>query len=99
LRVARFASPDEEEKYTVTRIANAIDYLAAKLGPIQGRVPVAVNAPPAVKAVRRALGAKSLSAIRVSVTDGKLNLGGIELGVLPALAKALARLDPKKLGG
>ncbi len=137
MRVAQFASPDEEEKYTVTKIANAIDYLATKFGPIEGRLPVdfeklripvridgarvvkrfvdcnkdqiaaakrelergrrPTKSPPAVKAVSRALAAKPLASIRVSLSGGKLTLSGIELAALPALARALARLDPAAL--
>ena len=43
VRVAKYATPDEEETYGVTNLDAAIAYIIAKFGPIQARLPVAFD--------------------------------------------------------
>lgn len=43
MRVARFASPDDEVRYGVSRLDAAIAYLEAKTGEVFGRLPVAFD--------------------------------------------------------
>ena len=57
MRVARFASPNEEDKYGVSKIDAALSYLEAKAGEeLKGRLPIAferLKVPAAVEGVRK----------------------------------------------
>ena len=84
VRVARFASPRDEDKYGVTKLDAATRATRASAGTTRAKKPSAL-----FRALTAGLSGEAFAATTVRETNGMLSFTGVPVGALAAFVRAL----------